>query len=147
MIAFIDAQREEHGVEPICKQLPIAVSTYYEHKARQADPGNAPERVKRDRCLEGEIQRVWVENLQVYGAEKVWRKLNRDGIEVARCTVERLMKRLGLEGARRGHAKCWTTVGDESLDRPLDRVQRQFVAQRPNQLWVADIINPAIKNI
>ena len=139
MIAFIDAQREDYGVEPICKQYPIAMSTYYEHKARQADPDRAPERVKRDRRVETEIQRVWDEYLQVYGAEKVWRQTNREGIEVARCTVMRLMKRPCLEGARRGNAKWRTTIGDDSLDRPLDRAIRQFVAQRPNQLWVADI--------
>jgi len=139
MIAFIDEQRKDYGVEPICKQLPIAVSTYYEHKGRQADPDKVPERVKRDRRLEVEIQRVWNENLQVYGAKKVWRQLKREGIKVARCTVERLMKRLGLEGVKRGSAKCWTTVSDEELDRPLDLVNRQFVARRPNQQWVADI--------
>jgi transposase InsO family protein len=139
MIAFIDAARDEYGVEPICKQLPIAVSTYYAHKARQTDPDRAPERVKRDLWLKGEIQRVWDENLQVYGAKKVWRQLKREGIAVARCTVERLMNTLGIHGAVRGGAKCWTTVSDDNLGRPLDLVNRQFVADRPNQLWVADI--------
>ena len=139
MIAFIDEQRGECGIEPICKQLPIAVSTYYEHKARQSDPAREPDRIKRDRWLEGEIQRVWDENLQVYGAKKVWRQLKREGIVVARCTVERLMNRLNIRGAVRGDAKCWTTVSDDNLDRPADLVNRQFVADRPNQLWVADI--------
>ena len=97
MIAFIDDARDAYGVEPICKQLPIAVSTYYEHKTRQSDPDRAPERVKRDRWLKVEIQRVWDENLQVYGAKKVWRQLKREGIVVARCTVARLMKALGIQ--------------------------------------------------
>ena len=139
MIAFIDTQRDQHGIEPICKQLPIAVSTYYEHKAREADPDREPARVKRDRWLQAEIQRVWDENQQVYGAKKVWRQLNREAIPVARCTVGRLMKRLGLQGAVRGGAKCWTTISDDKQDRPADLVNRRFVADRPNQLWVADI--------
>lgn len=138
-MAFIDKQHDVYGVEPICKQLPIAVSTYYAYKARQSYPDKAPARVKRDRCLETEIQRVWHENLQVYGAKKVWCQLQREGVKVARCTVERLMKRLGLQGAVRGGAKGWTTVSDDQLDRPIDRVNRQFIADRPNQLWVADI--------
>jgi len=139
MIAFIDDQRGEYGVEPICKQLPIAASVYYEHKARQSDPSREPARVKRDRWLEAEIQRAWDENLQVYGARKIWRQLNREKITVARCTVERLMKRMDLQGASRGGAKCWTTLSNENLDRPADLVNRQFIAGRPDQLWVADI--------
>jgi len=139
MIAFIDKQCDVFGIEPICKQLPMAVSTYYEHKARQSAPDKEPDRVKRDRWLEVEVQRVWDENLQVYGAKKVWRQLKREDIAVARCTVERLMRRLGIQGAVRGGAKCWTTVSDDSLYRPADLVNRQFIADRPNQLWVADI--------
>jgi transposase InsO family protein len=139
MIAFIDEQRDEHGVEPVCKQLPIAVSTYYEHKARETDPDREPERVKRDRWLAVEIQRVWDENQQVYGARKVWRQLHREAVTVARCTVERLMADLGIQGASRGGAKCWTTISDDSLARPTDLVNRQFIATRPNELWVADI--------
>ena len=139
MIAFIDQQRNEHGVERICKQLPITVSTDYEHKARQSDPDREPDRVKRDRWLSVEVQRVWDENQQAYGARKVWLQLRRESITVARCTVERLMKRLGIQGVIRGGAKCWTTISDDKLARPLDLVNRQFVAQRPNQLWVADI--------
>ena len=138
MVSFIDEHRVDHGVEPICKQLPIAPSTYYEHKSREADPGRASDRSKRDQWLELEIQRVWDENMQVYGVRKVWRQMKRENIEAARCTVERLMKRLGIEGVRRG-AKCWTTIGDDALHRPADLVNRQFVAIRPNQLWVADI--------
>ena len=139
MIALIDEHCGDYGVEPICKQLPIAVSTYYEHKAREFDPDREPARTKRDRWLMPEVQRVWDENLQVYGTKKVWRQLKREGFAVARCTVERLMKKLDLQGAVRGGAKCWTTVSDDDLHRPLDRVNRQFVADRPNQLWVADI--------
>jgi len=138
MVPFIDEHRDEHGVEPICRQLPIAPSTYYEQKAREVDPGRLPNRIKRDRVLEPEIQRVWDENLQVYGVRKVWRQLNREYIEVARCTVARLMQRLGLKGVTRG-AKAWTTIRDDSLDRPADLVNRQFIATCPNQLWVADI--------
>lgn len=91
MVSFIDAHRKEYGVEPICAQLPMTPSTYYEHKARQADPGRAPARVRRDRELESQIRRVWDENFQVYGVRKTWRQLNREDIEVARCTVARLM--------------------------------------------------------
>ena len=138
MISFIDEHRTEYGVEPICQQLPIAPSTYYEQKAREDDPDRLPERTRRDSSLEVDIKRVWEENFEVYGARKVWRQLNRDCIEVARCTVERLMKRLGIQGVTRG-AKCWTTVSDDALARPADLVNRQFKANRPNQLWVADI--------
>ncbi len=139
MIAFIDDQRGQHGVEPTCKQLPIAVSTYYAHKARESDPDRAPERVKRDRWQSVEVQRVWDENKQVYGIEKVWRQLKREGFLIARCTVERLMKQLGLKGVVRGGVKRWTTISDDSQYRPSDLVNRQFIAARPNQLWVADI--------
>ena len=138
MVSFIDEHRGEHGVEPICKQLPIAPSTYYEHKSCEADPDRISDRRKRDQWLEVEIERVWDENQQVYGVRKVWRQLKRENIAAARCTVERLMKRLGIEGVRRG-AKCWTTISDDALNRPADLVNRQFVATRPNQLWVADI--------
>lgn len=136
-VAFIDAHRASYGVEPICAHLPISPSTYYEHKARQADPARLPPRTQRDLELAKEIQRVYEENFQVYGARKIWRQLGREGLRVARCTVERLMRSLGLEGAVRGK-QCRTTVSDESLNRPVDRVKRQFKADRPNQLWVAD---------
>jgi putative transposase len=139
MIAFIDEHRDAHGIEPLCKHLPIAVSTYYFHKVRQRDPDKIPPRIKRDHWLEVEIQRVWDENLQVYGVRKVWHQLKREGIAVARCTVERLMKKLGLEGVRRGGAKCWTTIANDAQEKPNDLVNRQFIAERPNQLWVADI--------
>jgi len=138
MIAYIDDHRDRYGVEPICAVLPIAPSTYYEHKAREADPQRLPLRLQRDRALSDEIRRIWEENFQVYGARKVWRQLNREGIEVARCTVERLMRVMGLRGVVRGR-RCRTTIGDTTAERPLDRVKRQFTATRPNQLWVADI--------
>lgn len=137
MVAFIDAHRAQYGVEPMCAQLPIAPSTYYEHKAREADPSRCPTRARRDRDLKVHIERVWTEHFCVYGARKVWRQLHREGIWVARCTVERLMGVLGLCGVVRG--KVWrTTVSDDALVRPLDRVQRQFTATAPNRLWVAD---------
>lgn len=110
---------------------------YYEHKARQAEPARLPERVRRDSELSLEIQRVYAENFEVYGARKVWRQLHREEFDVARCTVERLMRSMGLQGVVRGK-RCRTTIADDSADRPLDRVNRQFYAVRPNQLWVAD---------
>ncbi len=112
--------------------------TYYEYKAREQNPDKLQDQSKRERKLEKEIQRVWEANLRVYGARKLWRQLNREGMDVARCTVERLMQKLGIRGITRG-AKCWTTQTDESLLHPADLVSRQFVARRPNQLWVADI--------
>jgi len=139
MVAFIDEHRDEYGVEPICDVLPIAPSTYYDHRARAQDPAKRPDRAKRDEQLRPEIQRVWNENHAVYGAEKVWRQLGRENIEVARCTVERLMRGMGLRGAIRGRAFKVTTVADETAPRPPDLVARQFKATRPNQLWVADI--------
>ena len=137
MVAFIDAHRGEYGVESICKQLPIAPSTYYEQKSRQADPSRLPPRVRRDAELSGSIRRVWQENFRAYGARKVWRQLRREGIPAARCTVERLMRREGLCGVVRGRRKR-TTIPADIAERPLDRVQRQFVASRPNELWIAD---------
>ena len=137
MVSFIDEYRAEYGVESICAQLPIAPSMYYEHMARQADPERLPARLRRDRALAPEIRRVHEENFRVYGARKVWRQLGREGQVVARCTVERLMRAQGLRGVVRGR-KCRTTIPDDSAARPLDRVNRQFQASRPNQLWVAD---------
>jgi len=137
MVSFIDEHREEHGVEPICSQLPIAPSTYHEQKARQADPSRLPARAVRDAELRPEIRRVFEENRQVYGAPKVWRQLNREGIEVARCTVERLMREMGLQGARRGK-KLRTTIADVRANRAPDLVDRKFEADGPDQLWVAD---------
>jgi transposase InsO family protein len=138
MVIFVDQHKEQYGVEPICEQIQIAPSSYYEHKARERDPDRLPDRIKRDKELESDIQRVWKNNFKVYGANKVWRQLLREGIVTARCTVERLMKKLGLQGVRRGR-RCWTTITDDLLARPIDKVNRQFAAIRPNQLWVADI--------
>jgi transposase InsO family protein len=137
MVAFIDAHRDVYGVESIWKQLPIAPSMYYEMKAREAHPEKVPARLQRDRQLSLEIRRVYEENFEAYGARKVWHQLGRENIEAARCTVERLMRCLGLQGVVRGR-KCRTTVSDERAARPLDRVNRQFHANRPNELWVAD---------
>ena len=138
MVSFVDDHRGEYGVEPICEVLPIAPSTYYEAKYRERDPTRLPARTRRDQVLSQEIHRVWDENFQVYGIRKVWRQLGREGRPVARCTVARLMRRLGLRGAVRGR-KSKTTVPDLTLDRPLDRVERNFSAARPNQLWVSDL--------
>ncbi len=137
MVLFIDEHRAEYGVEPICTELPLAPSVYYEHKGRHKDPSMQPIRVRRDRVLSEEIRRVRKENFEVYGARKVWLQLNRENIAVARCTVERLMRAMGLRGVVRGRT-CRTTVTDGSVGRPGDLVQRQFSAMRPNQLWVAD---------
>lgn len=136
--AYRRALRQGHGVEPICAVLPIAPSTYYEHKACQADPERLSERAKRDAYLRPEISRVWEANFKVYGVRKVWRQLNREDIEVARCTVERLMRDMGLQGAIRGK-KCRTTVPDDRASRPADLVKRDFTASCPNQLWVANL--------
>ncbi|WP_338618288.1 IS3 family transposase [Pigmentiphaga sp. CHJ604] len=134
---FIDRHRDTHGVEPICTVLQIAPSGYRRHAAHKRNPELRCARSKRDEVLAPQIERVWQANMQVYGADKVWRQLNREGVQVARCTVERLMKRLGLEGVRRGKV-VRTTVPDKSVPCPLDRVHRQFRADRPNQLWVSD---------
>jgi putative transposase len=138
MIRYIDDHRHRFGVEPICKVLPIAPSTYYEHKVREADPERLPARARRDAWLMPAIQRLWEDNFRGYGARKVWLQLNREGIPVARCTVERLMRLLGIRGVKRGKG-YGTTIVDETAERPQDLVQRAFVATGPNQLWVADI--------
>ena len=139
MMSFIDEHRAEYGVEPICAVLPIAPSTYYEGKACEADPSRRSARARRDEDLRIEVRRVWDQNFQAYGAEKVWKQLNREGIRVARCTVERLMQDLGLEGVTRGRRFKITTRADEGSPRPLDLVDRDFTAERPNQLWVSDL--------
>ena len=138
MESFIDEQRGAYGVELICAVLPIVPSTYYEQKVRQADPDRLPQRIKRDAILRDHIRRVWESNFQVYGARKVWRQLKREGVPVARCTVERLMRQMGLEGAVRVR-KFKTTIPEESAHRPADLVSRDFTATRPNELWVADL--------
>jgi putative transposase len=139
MVAFIDQHKEVYGVEPMCSVLPIAPATYYEHVRRKRQPERRPARQKRDDELRNEIGRVYEENQLVYGATKVWKQLRREAIPAARCTVERLMAKMGLRGAIRGRAFKVTTVANDAQPRPLDRVGRQFVAERPNQLWVADI--------
>lgn len=138
MVAFLDDHRAAYGIEPICAMLPIAPSTYYEAKARAGDPTRLPARAKRDAVLREAIKQVWTDNFCVYGVRKVWRELIRKQITVARCTVARLMRELGLQGVRRGK-KVTTTVPDAAAARPADLVKRQFVATRPNALWVADL--------
>jgi transposase InsO family protein len=137
MIAFIDEHRALHGVEPICRVLPIAPSTYHAYAARRADPGKLPARAQRDITLRTEIRRVYEENFRVYGVRKVWRQLLREGTAVARCTVARLMRTMGLQGVVRGK-RVRTTISNAAAPCPLDRVNRQFKAPRPNALWVSD---------
>jgi transposase InsO family protein len=137
MIAFIDDHRAAYGVEPICKVLPIAPSTYHAHAARRADPAKQPPRAKRDLALMADIRRVFDANFGVYGVREVWRQLGRAGKDVARCTVGRLMRRIGLQGVVRGR-EVRTTVSNAAAPCPLDRVNRQFHAPRPNALWLSD---------
>ena len=137
MIAFIDDHRGAYGVEPICKVLPIAPSTYYAQVARRADPTKRSARARSDAALTIEIWRVFEGNFQVYGVRKVWRQLRREGFDVARCTVARLMKAMDLQGVIRGKS-ARTTVGDKAAPCPLDRVNRDFKAPAPNRLWVSD---------
>ena len=137
MKTFIDAQKGNYGVEPICKVLPMAPSTYYRYAARLADPALQSRRWHRDAQLMAQIQAVWQANFQVYGLRKVWHCLRKQQIAVARCTVARLMRQLGLRGVIRGKT-VRTTVSDKALTCPQDRVNRQFRAIRPNALWVSD---------
>ncbi len=138
MITFIDAHKEAYGVESICAELPIAPSTYYDHKARQRNPEQRSTRERRDAWLCEEIKRVWQESKQRYGARKVWRQLKREDIGVARCTVERLMRYEGLQGVTRGR-KVHTTIPDDAIARPADLVDRDFMVTRPDALWVSDL--------
>jgi transposase InsO family protein len=138
MVTFIDQHRDTYGVEPICAVLPIAPSTYFLRKTQQQDAAKRPARARRDDELRAAIQRVWDQNEQVYGPRKVWRQLRREGVRVARCTIERLMRAMDLRGAVRGRAWKITTQSDPAAGRPADLVDRQFTATRPNQLWVAD---------
>ena len=133
-MSFITAHKQRWGVEPICRQLQIAPATYYAVVNRLPSA-----RTLRDGELQMAIQRVWREHFGVYGADKVWAQLNREGVRVARCTIERLMRTLGLHGAVRGKTRVRTTVGDETSGRPADLVKRQFRATAPNRLWVADL--------
>ena len=137
MVGFIDAHRDAHGVEPICAVLPIAPSTYYEHLAKRADPSRLSERARRDEALRPEILRVFEENWRVCGVRKIWRQLRREGFDVARCTVARLMKVMGIQGIVRGKPHR-TTIPDKKAPCPLDKVNRQFRVPAPNMLWVSD---------
>ncbi|MEM8637068.1 MAG: IS3 family transposase [Pseudomonadota bacterium] len=137
MIQFIEDHRGDHGVEPICRVLPIAPATFYDQLAKRADPSRLSDRARRDEELKPEIERVFEENLSVYGVRKVWHQMRREGFDVARCTVARLMKDLGFEGVVRGK-KPKTTIPDKALPCPLDKVNRQFRAPAPNVLWVSD---------
>jgi hypothetical protein len=130
MIAFIDDHRDAHGVEPICRVLPIAPSTYHDDVARRCDPDRLPPRARRDAVLRAQIRRIWEENFRVYGVRKVWRQLHREGIEVARCTTARLMKQMGIEGVIRGKP-VKTTVSNPAAPCPRDKVNRQFRAPGP----------------
>jgi putative transposase len=137
MVRFINDHRDVYGVESICAVVPIAPSTYFRHQARHGDPTRRSTRAQRDDVLREEIQRVWNGHHQVYGARKVWRQLRREGHRVARCTVQRVMRAMGLKGAVRGRA--WvTTTSSVAAQHPRDLVARVFTATRPNQLWVSD---------
>lgn len=137
MIAFIDEHRGHYGVEPICRVLPVAPSTYYEHLAQRRDSLRLSARAQRDEALKPEVMRVFAENFSVYGVRKVWRQMQREGFDVARCTVQRLMRELGLQGVIRGKP-VRTTISDKAAPCPLDHVNRQFHAPAPNRLWVSD---------
>lgn len=132
-MSYIDAHRERFGIEPICHTLAFAPSTYYAAKTRPPS-----QRSIDDAFLSDEILRVWKDNYEVYGARKVWTQLNREAISCGRDHVERLMKALGIAGARRGKRRR-TTLRDAAAPQPPDLVERSFVANRPNRLWVADI--------
>jgi putative transposase len=146
MVAFVDQHREMYGVEPICRVVPIAPSTYFRRKAQQADPTTRSARVIRDEVLKAIIQRIWREHDQAYGAHKVWKQMGREGLREARCRVRRLMRELGLRGVVRGRAWTTTTQADTAAGRPADLVHRDFTATRPNQLWVSDFTYVATWN-
>jgi putative transposase len=137
MIAFIDDNRGTHWVEPICSVLPIAPSTYHKHVAEWRDPSRCSARARRDMVLKPEVARVFAENFAVYGVRKVWRQMQSEGHDIARCTVERLMRDMGLAGVIRGKP-VRTTFSDKAAPCPLDHVNRQFHAPAPNMLWVSD---------
>jgi transposase InsO family protein len=137
MTALIDEHCAEYGVEPICRVLPIAPSTYHERVAQRRDPERLSDRARRDQDLKPEVVRVFAENFGVYGVRKVWRQMNREGFAVARCTIARLMRDLGLQGVIRGKP-VRTTISNKAAPCPLDHVNRQFHAPAPNMLWVSD---------
>jgi putative transposase len=138
MVRFIDDHRTVYGVEPICRVLPIAPSTYFRHKLLARDRSRRSVRAVSDEVLRAIIRQIWDENHRVYGPRKVWKQMGREGLRVARCRVRRLMRELRLVGASRGRAWTTTTQSQPSEARPADLVDRQFSATRPNQLWVAD---------
>lgn len=137
MIGFVDDHRAVYGVASICRVLPIAPSTFYHQLACRADPSKASGRAQRDAELRPQIKRVWDENYQVYGVRKAWHQMKREGFTLARCTVERLMKQIGIRGAVRSKG-VKTTIPDTSVPCPRDKVNRQFRAPVPNLLWVSD---------
>ena len=137
MIAFVDDHRDVYGVEPICKVLPIAPSTYHERQAQRRDPARLSARARRDLDLKPQIARVFAENFAIYGVRKVWRQLRREEISLARCTVERLMRQMGLRGVIRGKP-VRTTISDKAAPCPRDHVNRQFHAPAPDRLWLSD---------
>ena len=137
MTAFIDDHRSEYGVEPICRVLQVAPSAYHERVAQRRDPARRSARTRRDAALKPDILRVFAENYSVYGARKVWRQMQRENFTIARCTVERLMAEMGLQGVIRGK-QVKTTMSDKAAPCPLDQVNRQFHAPAPNRLWVSD---------
>src|SRR5881628_1713779 len=134
MVGFIDDHRTMYGVEPICRVLPIAPSTYFRHKALQADPSQRSARARDDEVLRAIVRRVWTEHHQVYGPRKVWKQMGREGLRAARCRVRRLMREMGLAGAVRGRAWVTTTQAQIDAPSPTDLVERRFTATRPNQL-------------
>src|SRR4030088_1094081 len=140
MIAFIDDHRAAYGVEPICKVLPIAPSTYYAHVAKRADPTRLSRRARRDDARMPEVRRVFEENFRVYGVRKVWRQLKREGHDVARCTVARLMQTIGLQGVIRGKP-VRTTISDKAMPCPLD-LARRLLGERPQRRLTISFYQP-----
>jgi putative transposase len=137
VMSFIDSHREELGIEPICRELAIAPSSYHEHAARLADPAKRSARARRDDEIKQQIKRVHDDSSGLYGTRKVWHQMRREGATVAKCTIERLMRAMGLAGVRRGKT-CVTTVSNPKAPCPLDKVNREFRVSRPNALWVVD---------
>ena len=137
-MSFIDSHREDLGIEPICRELAIAPSSYHEHAARLVDPGKRSARARRDDDIRQQIKRVHDDSSGLYGTRKVWHQMRREGVKVAKCTVERLMRGMGLAGVRRGKT-CVTTVSNPKAPCPLDKVNRAFRVSRPNALWVVDV--------
>ena len=137
MIAFIDDHRDAYGVEPICRVLPIAPSTYYEHVAQRQDPSRLSARAREDLILKPEIARVFAESFAVYGVRKVWRQMMREGFVIARCTVERLMRTHGIEGCHNAKTQRTTTPGRDPVAAD-DLVRRDFSATRPDEIWLMD---------